>query len=465
MKKYLFFLLLVLSVFIGFGQTSQKLDSLADSSFLPMVKGKVWMKIATAIVTDGKSHRDNYNCFDQTLFEIGSITKTLFSLLLAHAILENRVKPDDDIRKYLHGDFPNLSFKGHPIELIHLVNLTSSLPNNFPEGSDFMNELHKATLDTIPGLIPRHSNVAGALLGYLIENIYHQPYEAVVKKYILDPLNMHHTYFNVPDSQASFIAKGYNWKGTEMRPIPKDAAIAGGLKSSLTDMNSYLQYQLDEPDPAVKMTHQLAWGNIDNFAIGMNWFLNKSGDGKISYSKDGTTFGFTTCFLLYPEEKFGIVILSNEYDSISNGRLSATAHDIFNELYYTATERASDGFGFSKSINELLAGLQKKGVDHAENVYKEIKNSDPTFNLNEDEVNNLGYALLRKRKIAEALQIFKLNVKLYPNSWNVYDSYGETLLAAGQKDEAIKMYQQSIELNPNNENGKKVLEQIYQNKK
>jgi len=45
-------------------------------------------------------------------------------------------------------------------------------------------------------------------------------------------------------------------------------------------------------------------------------------------------------------------------------------------------------------------------------------------------------------------------------SWNVYDSYGEVLLKHGKKQDAIKMYQKSMELNPNNENGKKVLEEI-----
>jgi tetratricopeptide (TPR) repeat protein len=59
-----------------------------------------------------------------------------------------------------------------------------------------------------------------------------------------------------------------------------------------------------------------------------------------------------------------------------------------------------------------------------------------------------------------ALQVFKLNVGLYPSDWNVYDSYGEALLKAGQKEEAIKMYQKSVELNPSNDSGKKILKQL-----
>ena len=54
------------------------------------------------------------------------------------------------------------------------------------------------------------------------------------------------------------------------------------------------------------------------------------------------------------------------------------------------------------------------------------------------------------------------NVDLFPLSWNSYDSYGEILLKTGKKEEAIKMYQKSIELNPNNEGGKKILKELLE---
>ncbi len=60
----------------------------------------------------------------------------------------------------------------------------------------------------------------------------------------------------------------------------------------------------------------------------------------------------------------------------------------------------------------------------------------------------------------KALEVFKLNVELNTDSWNAYDSYGESLLKNGQKEEAVKMYKKSVELNPNNENGKKILKEI-----
>jgi len=58
------------------------------------------------------------------------------------------------------------------------------------------------------------------------------------------------------------------------------------------------------------------------------------------------------------------------------------------------------------------------------------------------------------------LEVFKLNTLLYPASFNTYDSYAEALAGAGKKEDAIKMYQKSITLNPQNEGGKKALEKL-----
>ncbi|HLX93174.1 MAG TPA: tetratricopeptide repeat protein [Puia sp.] len=78
----------------------------------------------------------------------------------------------------------------------------------------------------------------------------------------------------------------------------------------------------------------------------------------------------------------------------------------------------------------------------------------------EIDLNGWGYELMQKGHLEKALAVFKLNVLLNPSSANVYDSYGEALLNAGDKKDAIRMYQKSIELNPKNEHGKKILQEI-----
>ncbi len=100
--------------------------------------------------------------------------------------------------------------------------------------------------------------------------------------------------------------------------------------------------------------------------------------------------------------------------------------------------------------------IDKRALDYAINASSTMVEADHS----EYSLNNWGYMLLARGNYAKALEMFKLLVTLYPSSWNAYDSYGDALLQSNQKGEAIKMYQKSVELNPKNENGKKVLAEL-----
>ena len=80
----------------------------------------------------------------------------------------------------------------------------------------------------------------------------------------------------------------------------------------------------------------------------------------------------------------------------------------------------------------------------------------------EARINSAGYALLTAKKPQEAIDLFKINVRLYPQSWNAYDSLAEAYAAAGQNDLAIKNYEKSVELNPKNTAGLQALKKFRQ---
>lgn len=98
-------------------------------------------------------------------------------------------------------------------------------------------------------------------------------------------------------------------------------------------------------------------------------------------------------------------------------------------------------------------------------VKKDFSNKEPKYNISEDAINLFGYELMNQNKVNDAESIFKLNVELYPNSYNVYDSYGECLLILGKEKEGIAAYEKSLELNPNNTNAKNVLAKYQTPKK
>ena len=78
----------------------------------------------------------------------------------------------------------------------------------------------------------------------------------------------------------------------------------------------------------------------------------------------------------------------------------------------------------------------------------------------ERDLNITGYNLIKAKNINEAIDIFKMNVRLNPNSWNVYDSLGEAYAVAGDKKLAIENYEMSLKLKPDNKNGSLALEKL-----
>jgi beta-lactamase regulating signal transducer with metallopeptidase domain len=120
--------------------------------------------------------------------------------------------------------------------------------------------------------------------------------------------------------------------------------------------------------------------------------------------------------------------------------------------------------GENSAAVHFAKALKSEGTDHAMNVMKKLKQLEESgesgIYFKESEFNTLGYVLLYNKKVDEAILVFKNNVKMYPESWNTYDSLGEGFLVAGKYDKARKYYDKSIAMNPENENGKKMLAKI-----
>ncbi|MBN8584506.1 MAG: hypothetical protein J0M37_05370 [Ignavibacteria bacterium] len=99
--------------------------------------------------------------------------------------------------------------------------------------------------------------------------------------------------------------------------------------------------------------------------------------------------------------------------------------------------------------------------EEAADLLRAAKINNPSYQgLNENIINGIGYYALGKKNFDGAIKIFSLNCDLYPQSWNVYDSLGEAYLLSGNTLAAIENYKRSVELNPDNKNGKKIIENL-----
>ena len=116
------------------------------------------------------------------------------------------------------------------------------------------------------------------------------------------------------------------------------------------------------------------------------------------------------------------------------------------------------GKGIPATLDAFRAELGRQGFDHAPAIYAVMLKDQPEFKLDEDAVIRWAYDLMEQNHLSEATDLFKLDVQVFPGSWNGYDSLGEAYMKAGQKQLAIDSYKKSLELNPANDDAKEKLQ-------
>lgn len=115
-----------------------------------------------------------------------------------------------------------------------------------------------------------------------------------------------------------------------------------------------------------------------------------------------------------------------------------------------------------KSVGDTILGtIERDGVVEAQKLWTKLRKNDFLgFYLSEDELNRIGYKFLGEGKNEQAIAIFKMNVRAFPKSGNVYDSLGEAYMKAGDREGAIANYKRSLELDPSNANAVEMLKQL-----
>jgi tetratricopeptide (TPR) repeat protein len=121
-------------------------------------------------------------------------------------------------------------------------------------------------------------------------------------------------------------------------------------------------------------------------------------------------------------------------------------------------EKTANLTSIGSTLSEIIG---REGIGTAIAKYRELKAQQAdVYDFSESELNELGYALLRQKKIDEAIDIFRLNVDSFPQSANGYDSLAEAFMIRGDRDAAIVNYKKSLELDPRNSNAVENLKKL-----
>jgi D-alanyl-D-alanine-carboxypeptidase/D-alanyl-D-alanine-endopeptidase len=338
MKTYLLLFLVSIQSLFAYSQAPARYDSVLQRLGKEFANDTATAGLSISIVYKSDTWFYNFgkeNPTEHSIYEIGSITKTFTSLVLAHAVSEGKVSLNDDIRKYIDGDFPNLNYNGEPIRLVHLANTSSALPDNILTGPDtgftrqlFFNALAAVKPDTLPGTKPRHSNTAAMLLSFILENIYKEPIDVLIKRYVLDPLQMTNTSFGLPVLPAQMMT-GYNSAGKPAAYLTGALSKGtGSMRSNTIDMARYLSFLQTHATPEATMAltptitvdaatnKARAMSSMDLvndrvYALSLNWMQYHPGKNELRIWTDGGTYGFRTYIVMYPEKEVSFIFLSN----------------------------------------------------------------------------------------------------------------------------------------------------------
>ncbi len=272
-----------------------------------------------------------------SVFEIGSITKTFTGLVLAQMVEQHKVRLDEPVRELLPPGTVAPPANGAEITLLDLSTHRSGLPrmpDNF-KPADPSNPFADYDAKALYAFIASHgvglpekpkflySNLGVGLLGQALAERAGTTFEALVRDQVTGPLGMHDTVFTLTPALGARLVPGHD---SRHNPVCAwdDAALAGagGIRSTAADMLTYLEAQLrpEQLPPAVRATPEgetlaaaisashVVQGDIgDGVHTALNWAVDESG----TFGHNGATGGYSADAMFNPEKDFAVIVLFN----------------------------------------------------------------------------------------------------------------------------------------------------------
>ena len=403
------------------------------------------------------------------IFNIASVTKVFVGTITMQLMQEGKIKPADKISDFLPYYRKDI---GKLVTIHQLLTHSSGIPNYLQKPGfmqkdirmrmesvkDFIIKYCSNDLEFEPGSKFAYNNSGFAILGAIIEKVTGNTFAQVLKERILAPCNMNNTGMDDSELLLYKRVKGYSRSldGTfTVAPVwePMQAYTAGQMYSTVDDLFKFHNALMGEKILTKKYKAMMFTEYFPAFggSYGYGWMLKNLSDEKGSEilkmtSHEGGIYGFNLFFSRIPEKNQVVILLNNTGDA----PLKIMAENIFSIL---------NGLKYSMpkySIARLVyKEIMKNGTESALKLYDKIKqNSAGDYEMGERELNSCGYFLLGKNQTDYAIEVFRKNIDEFPESFNTYDSLGEAYMIKGDKENAVKFYKKSLDLNPGNEGAK-----------
>lgn len=405
-----------------------------------------------------------------TKFLIGSISKQFTAVMIMKLVEAGQLSLDATLAEalpYYRQD------TGSRVTIRHLLGHTSGIPSftdspgdsiePCPSTREFIIRYCSGDLLQSPGSLFRYNNGGYIILGAVVEQVTGLAFEEALLRNLFDPLGMKSSGLGRRESAAPLAAKGYQRRGGNVvaaRPAdPFLAFSAGGLYSTTTDLALWEGAFSGDAILSPRSRQLLAAAPANAYFGGQRFARRPIGPDRAERDvvfHGGRIVGFNSLLLRVPEDRVFIVLLNNT----DSTRLETMAAGILDILYgrsprpprrslAEACRTALGAKSMAAAIEELRAVARQEAP---------LTDPEPE----EMQLNALGYELFGQGRRSDAAAVFAFAAAEFPNSWNAHDSLAEAQAALGNVDEAVKHYEKSLALNPDNANAR---EQILKLKK
>jgi CubicO group peptidase (beta-lactamase class C family) len=270
---------------------------------------------------------------DETLFQIGSITKTFTGTAMMRLVEMGKLELEATVRTYVPDFKVSDETAASQATIRHLLTHTAGWEGDVFDdtgaGDDALAK-YVAKMAELKQLAPlgtvfSYCNSGFSLAGYIIEVVTGKSYQAALKDLVLEPLGMKNSYFVPGDMMTHRFAVGHNVtedgaKVVRPWPLPRSAWPAGGITCHVKDLLCYARFHLGDgrvnDDTRLLSAESMAqmqspqvttWGDE---AIGLSWGIGKVGEARRLWHGGGTT-GQVSLIMLIPEHDVAIAILTN----------------------------------------------------------------------------------------------------------------------------------------------------------
>ncbi|MEL6614640.1 MAG: serine hydrolase [Bacteroidota bacterium] len=397
-----------------------------------------------------------------TKHRIGSVTKQFTAALILQLVEEGEIDLDAPISRYL----PDYPAEQAVVTIHQLLSHTGGIREHTirPDFGEIMRDpttpeaflevFSGEPLDFEPGTQYNYSNSGYFLLGTILERVTGETYADLLRQRLLAPLGLDDSGYQTNETILNKMASGYSRTGTGFQhAVYLDTSIpysAGMMYSTVRDLHTWTRaLHAAEPFESAETLETMLTPVLNEYGYGIGNSQIPVGDRTVqAVAHSGGIPGFASMLIYFPESEHTIAIVSNTGDGVG-----AIARNVAQVLHGGEAETPTP------PLAAVVAGIiESDGVEAAIAHTRERRASGGSFD--EFQLNTVGYELLNEGRVQEAIQIFELNVEMFPEASNPYDSLGEAYFVARDPDKAAANYLRALELNPSSNNAREMLRRI-----